>query len=277
MSPLYYIAALAIALVLVFSANTVSDTYKAASEYETASEQADTKIKTALEWLTFGLYSGASEKTQAIDELLAAAAYHERRVIWSAWLLFVLSGVFLISAAIRTNRHDAASRRSLAVHLLGVSAICLLVGLVAPMLTVVAHQDVTLLGKVVFQYESRSIIGTAEGLASSGNIAVAVLLFLFSAVIPVAKLLLSFVALSSAGSSVRTVAVKIIRLIGKWSMTDVFVVAVLLAFLSTESKSLTDASVGPGLYFFAAYGLLSLLGGQQLLRDAPAEAPPLRG
>ena len=42
-------------------------------------------------------------------------------------------------------------------------------------------------------------------------------------------------------------------------MTDVFVVAILLAFLANKSNELTDARLGPGLYFFAAYGLLSMV------------------
>ena len=62
MSPLYYIVSLALALVLVFSACTVSETYQAASRYETASEQADTKLKTALEWMTFGFTRAPARK-----------------------------------------------------------------------------------------------------------------------------------------------------------------------------------------------------------------------
>ena len=42
-------------------------------------------------------------------------------------------------------------------------------------------------------------------------------------------------------------------------------VAVLLAFLTAETAQLTDASVGPGLYFFAGYGLLSIAAGQLMI------------
>ncbi len=266
MSPLYYIAALTIALVLIFSADTVSDTDRAASRYETASERADTKIKRALEWLSLGLYQGASEKVEKVQSLNEIAAYHQRRVEWSSWLLLGLSLAFLIFKSTQARRSAEASLRGLALHLIGVSAIFLLVGVVAPMLTVVAQTEVTLLGEVVFQYESRSIIGTGQHLASGGNLLVALLLILFSVFIPVAKLLLSFVALARFAKRSRAFALTSIRLIGKWSMTDVFVVAILLAFLSTESKTFTDASLGPGLYFFAGYGLLSMIGGQVLIR-----------
>ena len=266
MSPAYYIASTAAALVLVFSAATVSDAYRAASQYETASERADTKFKRVLEWMSLGLYRGASEKVERVESLNEIAAYHQRRVVWSSWLLLGLSLAFLGIKSTRALRAPAASLKNLALHLLGVSAIFLLVGIFAPMLTVVAQTEVTLLGEVVFQYESRSILGTTGHLYSQGNLLVALLLLLFSVIVPMSKLMLSFVALSPVGERATRFALRCIRLIGKWSMTDVFVVAVLLAFLSTESKAFTDASLGPGLYFFAGYGLLSLLGGQVLIR-----------
>ncbi len=271
MSPLYYITSLTVALVLIFSAATVSDTYRAASQYETASERADTKLKRTLEWLSLGLYRGASEKVEKVQSLNEIAAYHQRRVEWSGWLLLGLSLAFLIFKSNQARGSAETSLRTLALHLIGVSAIFLMVGIVAPMLTVVAQTEVTLLGEVVFQYESRSIIGTSRHLASGGNLLVAALLFLFSVLIPVVKLLLSFVALGRFAERSKQFALRSIRFIGKWSMTDVFVVAILLAFLSTESKSFTDASLGPGLYFFAGYGLLSLIAGQVLIRLEGAE------
>ncbi len=266
MSPLYYITSVAVALVLIFSAATVSDAYQAASRYETASERADTKLKRTLEWLSLGLYKGASEKVEKVESLNEIAAFHQRRVEWSGWLLLGLSLAFLTFKSTQARRSAQSSLRALALHLIGVSAIFLLVGVVAPMLTVVAQTEVTLLGEVVFQHETRSIIGTVHHLASGENLLVAALLFLFSVLIPVAKLLLSLVAAGGFTKPLKRFAVNSIRLIGKWSMTDVFVVAVLLAFLSTESKTFTDASLGPGLYFFAGYGLLSMIGGQVLIR-----------
>ena len=76
--------------------------------------------------------------------------------------------------------------------------------------------------------------------------------------------------------------VRLLELLGKWSMADVFVVAVFLAILSTnhastESKqqltifafkldllvsSETLSNAGVGFYYFTAYCLLSLLGTQ---------------
>jgi hypothetical protein len=55
-------------------------------------------------------------------------------------------------------------------------------------------------------------------------------------------------------------------------MADVFVVAVLVAFLASNGKGLTHAEVEIGLYFFAGYGVLSLVA-TQLIR-ARAMSPP---
>ncbi len=266
MSPLYYVVSLTLALALLFSAGAASESYRAASRYETASERADTQLKRAMQWLSLGLYQGANEKVGKMQSLTEIAAYHQRRVRWSGWLLLAVSLAFLSVKAARACRFEQEPLRALALHLSGVSAVFLLVGIVAPMLTVVAQTEVTLLGEVVFHYESRSILGTARHLAVQGDVLLALLLFVFSVMIPLTKLLLSFVALGRFGKKARQHALNCIRFIGKWSMTDVFVVAVVLAFLSTESKSFTDASLGPGLYFFAGYGLLSMIGGQVLIR-----------
>ncbi|MEO0779788.1 MAG: paraquat-inducible protein A, partial [Bacteroidota bacterium] len=50
-----------------------------------------------------------------------------------------------------------------------------------------------------------------------------------------------------------------VRAIGKWSMADVFVVGVFLAFLATRSNENINAALHPGFYYFLAYCLISLL------------------
>ena len=150
-------------------------------------------------------------------------------------------------------------------HLFGVSAVFLVVGLLAPILTVVAHEEIAILGRVVLQYESKGIITTIHKLYLVENYFVAALLLLFSVLLPVMKIVLSVTALSLEHSRTRRTSVALVKAIGRWSMTDVFVVAVLLAFLTADTAQLTDATVGPGLYFFAGYGLLSIAAGQMMI------------
>ena len=174
------------------------------------------------------------------------------------------------------RRHDARGARRLALHLHGVAALCLLVGLAAPMLTVVAQRDVAVLGTVVLQFQSKSILGTVRDLLAGGGVFVGILLALFSVAVPTGKLMVSMLALLASGAPLRAACTRLVRVIGKWSMTDVFVVAVLLAFLASGQGGLTDARLGPGLYFFAAYGLLSMVGGLLLAGAGGAVAQPER-
>jgi uncharacterized paraquat-inducible protein A len=58
--------------------------------------------------------------------------------------------------------------------------------------------------------------------------------------------------------------------ISKWSMADVFVIAIFIAYLAgngiQESRGLVDftATLGVGFWYFLAYCLLSILGTQVL-------------
>ena len=49
-------------------------------------------------------------------------------------------------------------------------------------------------------------------------------------------------------------------------MADVFVVAILVAFFSSNGQGLTDAKVQAGLYFFTGYVVLSVLATQLIDR-----------
>jgi uncharacterized paraquat-inducible protein A len=53
--------------------------------------------------------------------------------------------------------------------------------------------------------------------------------------------------------------VKFFKMIGKWSMVDVFVVAVFLVYLTANKGEVSRAEVEMGLYFFLAYVIVSML------------------
>lgn len=264
----YYLLALSAAVMLLDSAALLSDGEKALSRLETPEQKTDTLVKDWMQMLSLGLYRGASDKARARALIEQRAGYHRGRVDAASVSIAGLSASLLGVLGWRVHRRARDASRTLALHLHGVAAICLLVGLVAPMLTIVAQREVALLGNVVLQFETKSILGTVRDLYVGGAIFIASLLSLFSVIIPVLKLLVSLLALLGPAGALRTVCMHFVRAIGKWSMTDVFVVAVLLAFLAGGQGGLTDARLGPGLYFFASYGLLSLCGGLLLARVA---------
>ena len=284
MSPVYYILSIATAVFLLMSATLVSDGEAALSRLDTPEEKTDTMVKGWAETLSFGLYSGASDKARKRRQLAQVAGYHRGRVNAASAALVGLSIAFISMLAWFHYRDPPTSTperifgprsqsfRTLILHLHGVAGVCLLVGLVAPMLTIIAQRDMAVLGNVVLQFETKSILGTVRDLFAHDSFFVAVLLALFSIVVPLVKLMVSMFALGTRSGRAHDACINFLRAIGKWSMTDVFVVAILLAFLANKSNQLTDARLGPGLYFFAAYGLLSMVGGSLLARTAPADS-----
>jgi paraquat-inducible protein A len=125
-----------------------------------------------------------------------------------------------------------------------------------------------------------SIIATVQDLWGDERVMVATLIFLFSVCIPLLKTLLVTFAYFKRNTPVEPRLIGLVSSIGKWSMADVFVVAIFLALLSTnhtetssaqqltlfgfkigiDISSQTLSSIGLGFYFFTAYCLVSLLG-----------------
>lgn len=127
-----------------------------------------------------------------------------------------------------------------------------------------------------------SLLGTIQELWQDDRILVAVLIFAFSIAIPVLKTALVSIAYFIKNINLAKRIIGFVSVIGKWSMADVFIVAIFLAVLSTnhaetESRqqlnlfafkmdviisSETLSNVGIGFYYFTAYCLLSILGTQ---------------
>ena len=265
LAPAYYAVALALAIVTIASANDASRAYESVSARESVSAKTDRVLRDVLETLSLGLYGGGTEMAEQLADAVKTAQFHEARATGTGWLLLGLSIVFLAAVIVTVKRGRRSRSVVIIRHLFGVSSVFLLVGLLAPILTIVAREEIVLLGRVVLQYESKGIITTIHKLYLVKSFFLASLLLLFSVLLPVLKVLLSLVALALGHSGTRRTSVLLVKAIGRWSMTDVFVVAVLLAFLTADTAQLTDATLGPGLYFFAGYGLLSIAAGQLMI------------
>ena len=274
LAPAYYSVALALAVAIIASANDASRAYESISTHETVSAKTDRALRDTLESLSLGLYTGGTEMAEQLADAIETAQFHEARASGTGWLLLGLSIAFLAAVIMMEDRGRRARSVVIIRHLFGVSGIFLLVGLLAPILTVVAHEEIALLGRVVLQYESKGIITTIHKLYLVENFFLASLLLLFSVLLPVLKILLSLIAIGIDHTRTRRTSVLFVKAIGRWSMTDVFVVAVLLTFLTADTAQLTDASLGPGLYYFAGYGLLSIAAGQLMIGYEGNSTPP---
>ena len=135
--------------------------------------------------------------------------------------------------------------------------------------------------------KTRSILGTVQDLMDSGNVLVAVLIVTFSIVIPVIKGLLTLATQLPLGTGIVKPMSWLSDHISKWSMADVFVIAIFISLLAAkgikEDTGLVnfDASLGSGFYFFLGYCLLSILSAQILYagkrRYSPATAEKFPG
>ncbi len=130
--------------------------------------------------------------------------------------------------------------------------------------------QINLAGKVEVFESTRSLIGTMNELISHGHIVVGMLIGIFGIFIPVIKiclnLLSSLVYTEDRGMSL----LKVSGWLSKWSMSDVFVMAILVAFLATNANEHAiqaiqmQATLGSGFYFFTAYCLLAIAANQLL-------------
>jgi hypothetical protein len=131
-------------------------------------------------------------------------------------------------------------------------------------------------GQMEVYSRSRSIWGTVEALASTGNLLVALLIVTFSVVIPCFKLLLQSASLFITRVDFRRPLLWLNASLSKWSMADVFVMALLVAFLAGSAADQTGdiltmhARLGPGFYYFLAYCLFSIVAGIMLSRSEAA-------
>lgn len=228
-------------------------------------ENAKIKLKTLFGRASFGLYKGGAEESAELTELVGLYSGYRRNAELASWVLLGVAFVLFVLGYVQ-GRYGL--QNATPGHLLVVSLFFLAIGLLTPVFSLVVLQDVPVLEQVVLKQDSKGILGTIVVLFRAKQLFVATLLLVFSVVTPALKTSLTFLVLSGLDSTGRIAG--FVKAVGKWSMADVFVVA-LLTFLSLNGDGLTDARLGIGLYFFAGYVLLSLLAAQLMVVPGPGE------
>ena len=141
-------------------------------------------------------------------------------------------------------------RQGIVINLLLLVALAsLTIGLTAPLLT---------LEKMYFFENTVSLFSTVTGLFHQKEWFLFIVIALFSLCVPIIKIasLVLILNLEYTKDSFLDKALHIIELIGKWSMLDVFVVALLL--VSVKLGVLAKVEVHYGLYAFASSVLLTM-------------------
>lgn len=140
------------------------------------------------------------------------------------------------------------------------SMLILYPGLTNPILQITIAADLPILGRTTFYEQTQSILETVDTLYNTNNKLVAALILLFSVVVPFTKGVIILCTVLIKKIPFRSQLHQFVNTIGKWSMADVFVVGVFIAYLSTQSNSAINAELLDGFYYFTAYCILSLLG-----------------
>ncbi|MGO9528223.1 MAG: paraquat-inducible protein A [Verrucomicrobiia bacterium] len=144
---------------------------------------------------------------------------------------------------------DRYPRRIEVPLLILASFVLLLIALSLPLLTV---------EKMVLWKNEYSVIAGVHGLWEQGQYALAIILFFFSIVFPLFKLaMLGFIWFIRLAERKRQAVLHWLGILGKWSMLDVFVVAILIVLV--KLGPLAKVQPQPGVYWFAAAIFLSMI------------------
>jgi len=129
-------------------------------------------------------------------------------------------------------------------------------------------QEVNFEGSITAFESTRSLLETMNELISHDHATIGLLIGLFGIIIPSIKVTLTLIALLVASGQTRSDLLKISSLLSKWSMSDVFLMAILVAFFTVNANAQAintiqmRAELGPGFYFFAIYCVLAIAAGQ---------------
>jgi paraquat-inducible protein A len=120
--------------------------------------------------------------------------------------------------------------------------------------------------KLIFFEDNPSLLGIVASLYDNGDLALAVLVALFSIIFPFAKMVAIAAEALAAPGSESGWFVKLVPFLTKWSMMDVMLVAVVIA--AAKTSGLANAFTEAGLWFYAGSALVTTVI-QQLVASRP--------
>ena len=211
-----------------------------------------TVSKRVFEAITFSWYDGYTEQLEDLQTLKKEGEDYRNGYLIYLMIFAVLMLVGLFLYLMNKSHH------TLFAFLL-MSIVSLIVGLFAPILAIVAYEDVPVLGQTVFQYESKSILTALYKLFENGQYVIAGIILLFTVIMPVLKSLLMGLIIYGRKLHFSQYSIQMLKNIGKWSMLDVFVIAIIVTYFSSKQTGATDASLEPGVYFFTMYVISSMI------------------
>lgn len=251
--------------------------YKRDMKAATDIQNFEDRLLNAKEWL-YPHYEWSGKKKHAEETILSA----EKDLINAYILSVVFLAVTLLYVFIvwRFFRSTWRYKLFISITLVNIGVICLITGIFFPMLEISAYsRDLTIPlkleipfagkvdlsksfeGRLYYYYQCKSIADLIILLYGSGNIIVGTAILCFSVLMPVSKMLFSLAILLSGRVRKLNFITWYVNNIGKWSMADVFVASVFLAYLSFNNMNTgidTESRTLPGMYYFFAYVVISI-------------------
>lgn len=226
-----------------------------------------------------------AEDSEDCKNLLKGRLVEKQQFLNFIKYALITLGLFWISLAIWYKNID----RFLIVLLYGVSGVFLLFGLVLPMIEIEASivlikfqmlgQNIEFADQVLY-YRSKSVLELVSILFSNLSfdlILVGFLVVLFSVIFPLMKLIFGIMMLYKPNLESKKFVRTLVFKTAKWSMSDVFVVSMFMAYLGisgmigsqmgkiensivdNELIAMDDSEIGIGFYCYLIFVLLGIL------------------
>ena len=130
------------------------------------------------------------------------------------------------------------------------AAVCLVLGVTLPIVK---------LDQLYIFSDEHSLVSIVQALYQDNEIFLSAIIVIFSIFIPTLKLvyLLAAATISENDDAGREQILKRMEWLGKWSMLDVLVLALIIFY--AKSSGIADATSMPGLYLFTASVVLTML------------------
>jgi len=211
-----------------------------------------------IEFFTGGFVDRYSIEIQRLTKIKTLNDKHKEKALQYTIIFFSMTSTILIIMLF-------FSRPLFALTSVFISTICLIIGVITPVISVEAFQDFRgnqdfsgILGMVIHKYDFKSIIEGIYTLYQIEYWIIASIIFVFSILMPLIKnILLIMFFISLTGETPKRI-INLIRVIGAWSMMDVFVVALFVTFYALNADKSTNSELMMGIYFFLGYSFLSL-------------------
>ena len=239
-----------------FNAYKSSKSYQEMTEVivqkQNISNLTTTKIKKLADTLSLGFYNGYTDVIKENKKNIDIQNYFKNQAI-DYTIYFMITLFILLMLYFITSLRDFTIIISIG------GLISLVAGLFTPIMMITIHKNVEHIGDIILTMDSKGVLGSINKLFENGDLVVAGVLLIFSIILPLLKTLsMLFVAIFINIRSAHTI-VHFFKLIGKWSMADVFVVSTFLVYLSASKGDMSRAETMMGIYFFLAYVIISML------------------